>query len=148
MEDAVLTEEYRRNLSLIRRLSHAEENEDAVIRVFRALGKDAAVIYVDGLADGNAIQRFLMQPLLSAGPPKEETPLDTYLAQSVLPLCALTQGGILPLSRSTLWIDIPFCLLITGIMLAPALIKRRFYRWQGAVSLLLYLLYTILLFAF
>ena len=90
MEDAVLTEEYRRNLSLIRRLSHAEENEDAVIRVFRALGRDAAVIYVDGLADGNAIQRFLMQPLLSAGPPKEETPLDTYLAQSVLPLCALT----------------------------------------------------------
>ena len=66
----------------------------------------------------------------------------------ILPLCALTQGGILPLSRSTLWIDIPFCLLITGIMLAPALIKRRFYRWQGAVSLLLHLLYTILLFAF
>ena len=90
MEDAVLTEEYRRNLSLIRRLSHAEENEDVILRVFRALGKDAAVIYVDGLADGNAIQRFLMQPLLSAGPPAEETPLDTYLAQSVLPLCALT----------------------------------------------------------
>lgn len=65
----------------------------------------------------------------------------------ILPLCALIRGGILPLSRSTLWIDIPFCLLITLIMLVPALVKRRFCRWQGAVSLSLYLLYTILLFA-
>ncbi len=66
----------------------------------------------------------------------------------ILPLCALSRGGILPLSRGTIWIDIPFCLLITLIMLVPALVKRRFYRWQGAVSLSLYLLYTILLFVF
>ena len=42
--------------------------------------------------------------------------------------------------------DIPFCLLITLIMLIPALIKRRFYRWQGAASLSLYILYMILLY--
>ena len=66
----------------------------------------------------------------------------------ILPLCALSRGGILPLSRGSIWIDIPFCLLITLIMLVPALVKRRFYRWQGAVSLSLYLLYTILLFVF
>lgn len=64
----------------------------------------------------------------------------------ILPLCALTQGGVLPLSRNTLWIDIPFCLLSILIMLIPAVVKRRFYRLQGAAALLLYLLYTILLF--
>ena len=64
----------------------------------------------------------------------------------ILPLCALTRGGVLPLSRGTLWIDIPFCLLITLIMLIPALVKRRFYRWQGAASLSLYVLYMVLLY--
>ncbi len=64
----------------------------------------------------------------------------------ILPLCALTRGGVLPLSRGTLWIDIPFCLLITLIMLIPALIKRRFFRWQGAASLSMYILYMVLLY--
>ncbi|NLD84070.1 MAG: spore germination protein [Clostridiales bacterium] len=88
--EEVLTEEYRRNAALIRRQAHAEESEDVVIREFRAMGVDAAVIYVDGLAGEDRIQRFLMQPLLAAQPPQDDTPLDTYLAQRVLPLSALT----------------------------------------------------------
>lgn len=64
----------------------------------------------------------------------------------ILPLCALSQGGVLPLGSGTLWVDIPFCLLTILIMLIPALIKRRFSRWQGAAALLLYILYTVLLF--
>lgn len=64
----------------------------------------------------------------------------------ILPMCALTRGGVLPLSGETLWIDIPFCLLSILIMLIPALVKNRFSRWQGAAALLLYCLYTILLF--
>ncbi len=88
--EEVLTEEYRRNAALIRRYAHAEESEDVVIREFRVLGADAAIIYVDGLAGEDKIQRFLMQPLLSAPPPRDDTPLDTFLARQVLPLSAVT----------------------------------------------------------
>ena len=69
-EQAVLTEEYRRNLALLRRFSHGGESEDVVIRDFTVFGKSAALLYVDGLAEENQIQRFLLQPLLNAsGPP-------------------------------------------------------------------------------
>lgn len=89
-EQAVLTEEYRRNLALLRRFSHGGESEDVVIRDFTVFGKSAALLYVDGLAEENQIQRFLLQPLLNAsGPPDGDTPLDTYLTREVLPLGAL-----------------------------------------------------------
>lgn len=69
--------------------------------------------------------------------------IDTLL---ILPLCSLTQGGVLPLSRSTVLIDLPFCLLSVIVLLVPALIRGRFSRLQGIFSLLLYLVYTALLF--
>ena len=69
--------------------------------------------------------------------------IDTLL---ILPLCSLTQGGVLPLSRSTVLIDLPFCLLSVIVLLIPALIRGRFSRLQGIFSLLLYLIYTALLF--
>ena len=64
----------------------------------------------------------------------------------ILPLCALTQGGVLPLSANTLWVDIPFCLSVILILLVPALVKRRFYRAQGVIAMTLYGFYTIFLF--
>lgn len=64
----------------------------------------------------------------------------------ILPLCALSQGGTLPLSRSTLWVDLPFCLIAVIITLVPAIIRRRFSRVQGIVMLSLYFAYIVLLF--
>lgn len=65
----------------------------------------------------------------------------------ILPLCALTQGGVLPLNSSILQIDLPFCMLATLLMTVPALIKKRFQRWQGIAVLSLYCIYVLLLFA-
>lgn len=64
----------------------------------------------------------------------------------ILPLCAAVQGGVLPVSRSTLMIDLPFCLLSASLLLIPALVKGRFFRTQGILSLVLYIIYTVLLF--
>ena len=64
----------------------------------------------------------------------------------ILPLCAIAQGGTLPMSRSTLWVDLPFCLLSAAITLLPALVKRRFSRRWGIAAIILYLLYIVLLF--
>ena len=43
-------------------------------------------------------------------------------------------------------IDLPFCLLSASLLLIPALVKGRFFRTQGILSLVLYILYTVLLF--
>lgn len=89
----------------------------------------SALIKKNGsLAAGNILGANLMDVLL------------------ILPLCALTQGGVLPLSGNTLRLDIPFCLLTILILFIPALVKRRFYRAQGLIALLLYGIYTAFLF--
>ena len=64
----------------------------------------------------------------------------------ILPLCALAQGGTLAVSSSTLWVDLPFCLLAAIITLVPTIIRRRFSRVQGIVMLSLYIAYIVLLF--
>ena len=66
----------------------------------------------------------------------------------ILPLCAAAQGGTLPVSRSTVWLDLPFCLISAAILLIPALVRGRFCRAQGVCALSLYLMYTAALFVF
>ena len=90
VKDGVITEQFAQNVQLLRRAAHAEESEDVILRQFQALGHKAALLYVDGLADGETLQRFLLNPLLKAAPPQDGTPLDTYLTESVLPLASVT----------------------------------------------------------
>ena len=56
----------------------------------------------------------------------------------ILPLCSFVLGGSLPVADSTLWIDLPVCLGVALIALAPALISGKFRRWQGAAGLSVY----------
>ena len=69
--------------------------------------------------------------------------LDTLL---ILPVCAVANGGSLPLSNSTLWIDIPFCMLVIALTMIPALIKKRFTRAAGLAALAAYAVYCAGLF--
>lgn len=64
----------------------------------------------------------------------------------ILPLCALTNGGSLPIGPSTVWLDLPVSLAAALIMLIPALIRGRFSRLQGAAALALYVAYLVILF--
>ena len=63
----------------------------------------------------------------------------------ILPLCSLTQGGVLPVEAGTIWVDLPVCLAAVVITLIPALITGRFRRAQGAAALLLYIGYLVIL---
>lgn len=60
----------------------------------------------------------------------------------ILPLCALSRGGRLPLPRQTLALDLPACLALTALAVAPPLTTGRFRRWQGAALLSLYGVYS------
>lgn len=63
----------------------------------------------------------------------------------ILPICAMISGGSLPVAASTIYIDIPVALLVAVITLVPALIHKKFMRWQGILSLAVYIGYIILI---
>lgn len=62
----------------------------------------------------------------------------------ILPLCALANGGRLALPRQSLALDLPFCLTLCALAVAPPLWTERFRRWQGAALLGLYGIYVAL----
>ena len=86
----VIADQYQHSIALIRQEAHTEQSEDVILREFRLFGHPAALLYVDGLADGDALQRFFLEPLLRASPPANDTPLDSYLSETVLPLASLS----------------------------------------------------------
>ena len=63
----------------------------------------------------------------------------------ILPLCSFVLGGSLPVEWSTLWIDLPICLSVAVITIVPALITKKFRRWQGAAALAVYAGYVVYL---
>ena len=56
----------------------------------------------------------------------------------ILPLCSFVLGGSLTVAQSTLWIDLPISLAVAIIALVPALVSKKFQRWQGAACLTVY----------
>lgn len=58
-----------------------------------------------------------------------------------LPLSSLMYRQRLPVGAQFRTYDVPILLLMGGVLLLPALVRRRLYRWQGALCLVLYLVY-------
>ena len=62
----------------------------------------------------------------------------------IMPLSSLISGKPLPVSATMAAIDLPACLLVGFIATIPALVSKRFARWQGAVLLAVYAGYVVL----
>ena len=60
----------------------------------------------------------------------------------VLPLCSLTYRQHLPVGAQFRRYDMPAGLILGLILLLPALLKKRLYRWQGAACLAVYIIYV------
>lgn len=58
-----------------------------------------------------------------------------------LPLSSLMYRQRLPVGAQFRQYEVPMCLLMALVLLLPALLKKRLYRWQGVLCLALYLLY-------
>ena len=58
-----------------------------------------------------------------------------------LPISSLMYRRRLPVGEQFRQYDIPFCVLMALILLLPPLVKKRLYRWQGRVCLILYVMY-------
>lgn len=63
----------------------------------------------------------------------------------ILPVCSALSGGRLTISAGAVGLDLPVCLIFCILAALPPILGGRFYRWQGAVLLGLYALYTVVL---
>ena len=59
-----------------------------------------------------------------------------------LPISSLMYRRRLPFGSQFRHYDLPVCALMALVLLLPPLLRRRLYRWQGAVCLALYLVYV------
>lgn len=62
----------------------------------------------------------------------------------ILPVSSLVSGKALPISAVSGSLDLPACLLVGCVAMLPAMIKERFYRWQGILLLAIYIGYVYL----
>lgn len=62
----------------------------------------------------------------------------------IMPLSALVSGKSLPISETAAALDLPVCLLVGLIAIAPAMLRSKFSRWQGFILLLVYAVYVIM----
>lgn len=61
----------------------------------------------------------------------------------ILPLSNIISGKPLPIAAASATVDLPVCLLVGAIAVIPALISRKFSRWQGVLLLIVYTAYVI-----
>lgn len=116
----------------------------------RLMGASEALISLTFVAIGTSLPELVTtvtaivkkQASLSVGNIVGANLIDMAL---ILPICAWVSGGALTVSQQSYTLDIPVCLLVSLIALVPALIKGRFYRWQGFVLLGAYLTYLAVL---
>jgi len=114
------------------------------------LGVPASVIGVTMVAVGTSLPELVTtltaiakrEASLSVGNIIGANVIDLTL---ILPVCSMLSGGRLEISRQTTVLDLPVCLLLSLTAILPPLFKGRFCRWQGALLLVLYAGYMVLL---
>ena len=63
----------------------------------------------------------------------------------ILPLCDLVSAEKLPISHQSIVLDMPVCLLVVVTCVLPMLLRQKSSKVQGAVLLVLYIGYLIVL---
>ncbi|QNL44542.1 calcium/sodium antiporter [Oscillibacter hominis] len=123
-------------------------NEGSAIAVF--LGVPASIIGVTMVAVGTSLPELVTtvsaivkrESSMSIGNIIGANVIDLTM---ILPVCSLISGGRLAISPQTVLLDLPACLLLVVTAILPPLFTGRFYRAQGALMLLLYAGYVVLL---
>lgn len=59
----------------------------------------------------------------------------------ILPVSSLLAGKAMPVSTQFATLDLPACLLVGLLAIVPALVAKRFARWQGGCMVVFYLIY-------
>ena len=62
----------------------------------------------------------------------------------ILAVCSFIYGGKLPVSAQNIYLDFPVAILVSLIAAVPAIITKRFHRWQGVLMLVIYVAYLLI----
>ena len=116
--------------------------------IARWVGVSERIIGVTIVAVGTSLPELVTtitaiakkQSALSAGNIIGANVIDLTL---IMPLCALVSGMALPIA-STAVIDLVSCLVVGTLALVPALIMKKFSKWQGYALLGVYIAYVII----
>ncbi|MCI1930176.1 MAG: calcium/sodium antiporter [Clostridia bacterium] len=68
--------------------------------------------------------------------------IDTVL---ILPLCSIVSGGNLPVSNENVVLDMPICAVEAAVMIIPMMFTGKFKKWQGILTLVIYVGYIYIL---
>ena len=117
--------------------------------VAKAVGVPERIIAVTVLAVGTSLPELVTtvtavvkrEMSLSAGNIIGANILDLTL---IMPICGLISGKALPVTAQVGRIDLPASLLAALLAMVPALIKRKFMKWQGYALLAIYVAYLII----
>ncbi|MGM9670485.1 MAG: calcium/sodium antiporter [Oscillospiraceae bacterium] len=114
------------------------------------LGVPESIIAVTLVAVGTSLPELVTtitsiikkQSSLSAGNIIGANIIDLCL---ILPLCDLVSAEKLPISHQSIVLDMPVCLLVVVTCVLPMLLRQKSSKVQGAVLLVLYVVYLIVL---
>lgn len=117
--------------------------------VAKAVGVPERIIAVTVLAVGTSLPELVTtvtavvkrEMSLSAGNIIGANILDLTL---IMPICGLISGKALPVTAQVGRIDLPATLIAALLAMVPALIKRKFMKWQGYALLAIYVSYLVL----
>lgn len=120
-------------------------------RLALAFGVPEALVGLTFVAVGTSLPELITtltalvkrEPSLSVGNILGANIIDMTM---ILSSCALISGGTLRVNPQTSNLDLPVCLLLMLIAVIPAVLKRKFSRWQGCLLLVLYGCYVAYLY--
>lgn len=62
----IFSRNLEKNLKALQERLHLDVNDDVVLRRFDALGQDCALLYVEGLSDGEQMAQHILRPMMNS----------------------------------------------------------------------------------
>lgn len=117
-------------------------------KIAASWGVSQAIIGVTMVAIGTSLPELVTaitsiikkQASMSVGNVIGANIIDTTL---ILSVCSFVYGGKLPVSVQNIYLDFPVAILVALIATVPAIVSRKFHRWQGVAMLLIYASYLL-----
>ena len=62
----IFSRNLEKNLKTLQERLHLDVNDDVVVRRFSALGQECALVYVEGLSDGEQMAQHILRPMMNS----------------------------------------------------------------------------------
>lgn len=117
--------------------------------IARSWGVSESILGITLVAIGTSLPELVTaivaivkkQPSMSVGNVIGASIIDVAF---ILPLCSLIYGNSMPVSVQNVYLDFPVCIIVSLVAFVPAVIVKKFYRWQGILLMLIYIIYLVI----